>query len=115
MITPSVGVRARNGIALLIGISATLPLFLYWLLIGRVSSVDPIVASDYFRSAQGEIILVDVRGAAEFNTSHLEGAVNWPLPEIASTTSLAAIPSRFSGKQLLLICNGGISLSLIHI
>lgn len=101
--------RARIGIALLIGVAAALPLVLYWLVIGRVPNVDPIVASDYLRSGQGAIALVDVRDAAEFGTSHLEGAVNWPLSEIASTTSLAAVPGQLAGKHLLLICNGGIS------
>lgn len=109
MNTPKAGDRARHGIAILIGVSAALPLFLYWLIIGRVPSVDPIIASDYLRSAQDPMVLVDVRDVDEFNAYHLEGAVNWPLSEIASTTSLAAIPDHFAGKQLLIICNGGIS------
>lgn len=101
--------RALTAIAMLIGAAALLPLILYWLVLGRVPNADPFVASDLLRSDEDAIALVDVREPEEFDASHLEGAVNWPLSQIVSSSSLAEMPAQLAGKRLLLICNGGVS------
>jgi len=101
--------RAWIGIVLLVAVTAALPLGLLWLLIARVPSVDPFVASDRLRAQQEAAVLVDVRETAEFEASHLEGSVNWPFSQIASEAPLDTMPAKLRGKHLFLICNGGVS------
>jgi rhodanese-related sulfurtransferase len=103
------GNRYWIGIVPLVATAGILPLALYWLVIGRVPSVDPFVASDYLRTEHDHAVLVDVRDVAEYDASHLEGSVNWPLSQIASGPPLGTMPEQLHGKRLFLICNGGIS------
>lgn len=99
---------AIRRVALLLGaVLGLLPVILYWHFIGRVTNVTPEEAKDLL-AASGGAILVDVRTPDEFKTHHLEAAENWPLTEIAAMSSTDAVPERFRGKQLLLLCESGV-------
>jgi rhodanese-related sulfurtransferase len=94
-------------VALLALLTGILPLVLFWQFIGRAPTVTVIEASDLL--LKGNASLVDVRNANEFNSSHLEGAVNWPYKNIIGLPSTVEAPEALQSKTLLLICNGGIS------
>lgn len=99
---------AIRRVALLLGaVLGLLPPVLYWHFVGRVPTVTPEEAKDLL-AAPGAAILVDVRTPDEFIAHHLEAAENWPLAEIAATPSPGAVPERFRGKQLLLLCESGV-------
>jgi rhodanese-related sulfurtransferase len=53
------------------------------------------------RLGRGEVVLLDVRPAAEFEEGHLPGALSVPLPQLE--LHLAALPKR---KQLVAYCRG---------
>jgi rhodanese-related sulfurtransferase len=84
-----------------------LPVILYWQFIGRVPSLTPEKARELLADP-GRAVLVDVRTPDEFQAHHLEAAENWPLAEIAAMPSSSALPERFRGKHLLMLCDSGI-------
>ncbi|MHC4496105.1 MAG: rhodanese-like domain-containing protein, partial [Planctomycetota bacterium] len=85
------------------------PLILYWLLWGRIPSVTPIQAKELLRMTNSSAILVDVRSSDEFDSSHIDGAQNWPVTEILATHSKSEVPEQFRDKTLLLISNVGVA------
>lgn len=52
----------------------------------------------------GEILLVDVRKADEFEAGHIEGATNIPLEDIQSDVSQL---DSYKDKKIILYCNSG--------
>lgn len=50
-----------------------------------------------------EIILIDVRTIAEYNSGHIEGAINYPVENISSKSSLAWDKD----KTLIVYCRSG--------
>jgi len=63
-----------------------------------IEQVTPEQVSDYV----GNGTIVDVRGAAEYRSGHIPGALNIPLPELQA--SLPALPR---DRRLLVHCHGG--------
>ena len=100
-----IGIRR---VALLLGVFfGLLPVALYWQLVGRVPSVSPQQAKDLL-AEPSMAVLVDVRTAEEYQARHLEAAENWPYAEIAALDHSDAMPERFRGKRLLLLCESGL-------
>lgn len=96
-------------LAILAAFTGGLPPFLYWLRLGRVPSIDPIMASNLLWDEPGQTLLIDVRIPSEFAAGHLEGSLNWPYAQILALRSVDEIPPIFTGKRVLLICGSGIS------
>ena len=104
---PPVPTAVRR-VALLLGlVLGMLPPILYWRSVGRVPSVTPEEAKELLAD-HGAAVLVDVRTPEEYNSHHLEAAENWPYGEIAALRTADAVPPQFRGRQMLLLCEGGI-------
>jgi rhodanese-related sulfurtransferase len=104
---PSVPTAIQR-VALLVGVVFALaPAILYWHFVGRVPSVSPEKAKQILSDSQAAV-LVDVSTPSGFKAHHLEAAQNWPMDEIAALSSQDAVPERFRGKQLLMMCESGI-------
>lgn len=65
---------------------------------------DPNVADEL-----GDFFLVDVRPVAEYCADTVPGAINIPMPELATPENLAKLPT---DKPILLICNTGHTASI---
>ena len=97
-------------------VAGLLPFLFYWLLLGRVPSVSVSEARSLLARTNSPPALVDVRSPEAFSAHHVEGAVNWPYPAIASATDSSQMPPALKGRQLLLICSAGLkSSSATHI
>ena len=94
------------GIILAVGLA---PLLFYWLFYGQVTMVTPIEAKKLLRMPNSPAILIDTSPSDEFNSSHIDGAQNWPLAEILAVDSRDEVPKQFRDKTLLLMCNVGIA------
>lgn len=103
------GHRTRLMVLGIIVAGGLAPLILYWLFWGRIPSVTPIPAKELLRMTNSSAILVDVRSSDEFDSSHIDGAQNWPLTEILATHSKSEVPEQFRDKTLLLISNVGVA------
>ena len=86
-----------------------LPLILYWFFWGRLPMVRPAQAKELLRMTNSSAVLVDVRSMDEFDSSHIDGAQNWPLAKILATDSKDEVPEQFRDKTLLLISNVGVA------
>jgi rhodanese-related sulfurtransferase len=71
------------------------------LLHGQSSQISPDAALTYLRNGA---LVIDVRTPAEFNAGHLPNAMNIPLAQIESGSSL---PLKDKNQVLLLHCQGG--------
>ena len=67
-----------------------------------LSKLFGIKSVDYKELVKNGAIIVDVRSQGEFKSGHIKGAVNIPLPEIAS--SLSKIPKN---KVIITCCASG--------
>ena len=92
------------------GVGAAPPV-LYWLVFDRVPQVAPKEAVELLRRSDPPALLVDVRPATEFQTSHVDGASNWPFGSPAEVES-GELPAAWRGRTLLLFCNSGMTSSL---
>jgi rhodanese-related sulfurtransferase len=95
---------------LIITVTGLLPLALYWFFIGSVPTVTAKEAMEML--AERDLILVDVRDSASYESEHLSRAWNWPYTEILAVRSADDIPEDFKDKRLLLICDSGITSAL---
>lgn len=86
-----------------------LPIGLHWAWIGRARQVSAVEASAILEDPAAQAVLVDVRPLGAFQAGHLQGAVHWPVVEIASASSPDDVPASLHGKVLLLICDGGVA------
>jgi rhodanese-related sulfurtransferase len=89
-----------------------LPLILYGVFILRAPSISVMQASDFLNRSVSDFLLVDVRKRADYNHSHLTGAISWPAQDILSLESDAEVPQSFSERSLLLLSNNGLSSAL---
>jgi phage shock protein E len=71
------------------------------LLRGQSSQISPEAAQAYLKNGA---LVIDVRTPAEFNAGHLPNAINIPLAQIESGSSL---PLKDKNQVLLLHCQGG--------
>jgi rhodanese-related sulfurtransferase len=71
-----------------------------------VGSLFPHQAHDLLRAGE-DVLLLDVRDAAEFEISHLPGAVLID-PEISADQFMARFGSQLAGKKVLLYCSVGV-------
>lgn len=53
---------------------------------------------------EGEILLVDVRSFAEWQSGHLPGAIHIPLDQLAENLAIFA---SFAGKDIFIYCHVG--------
>jgi rhodanese-related sulfurtransferase len=95
-------------LALIIIIAGLIPIAGYWHWIGRGPGLSPQQAWDMLNSPASHAMLVDVRAPEEFAAGHIEGVVNWPYREIMALTPGGSIPQPYTGKELVLICSGGV-------
>ncbi|MBX7143023.1 MAG: rhodanese-like domain-containing protein [Oligoflexia bacterium] len=72
--------------------------------IGAASADDRISASQAWSKIKAGALLVDVRSADEFNSGHIEGALNIPHTEISA--SLKQIGEN-KGREIVLYCHSG--------
>lgn len=92
--------------ALLFGI---LPLALYLWMVQGAPSVSVEQASELLRIQEEGYLLVDVRQPNDYLEMHLDGAVNWPLDDILSTSSAEGLPASLAERPMLLVCHNGLS------
>jgi len=87
-----------------------LPILLYWLVIGRAPGVSPTAAKRMLAAGSGNVVLVDIRAAEDYEAGHLDGAEGWPFAEIRALDSVKGVPTQFlGGRRLLLLCRSGIT------
>lgn len=73
-----------------------------------VVGLEELSAGDLARimgARDGSVLLVDVREAAEWQTGHIEGAVNIPLSQLRQSQALSA--ELTSGARVILYCHSG--------
>ncbi len=95
-------------LSLIIVVGGFLPLIHYWYSVGKVPGVSIQKANEMLAEANDNIVLIDIRNFQAYNEKHIEGAINWPYKDIMSLTTDDMLPQSYSGKTLLLICDGGI-------
>jgi len=91
----------------LILIGGVIPLMFYYFVLGNVPNVQAEEALFQLNQSPDQYALVDVRPGSEFQESHLDGAIHWPLAEISKLSSIQDVPEIFLEKRLILICNAG--------
>lgn len=97
----------------LVLVGGTLPLLLYWLLLGQSWTITPQQALTLLREPPGtSAALIDVRSEDEFQAGHIDGAVSWPLDQIQEVSGPADVPTAWQGRSLLLVCNVGLTSNL---
>lgn len=100
---------ARPLVVLLVIVGGSLPVVLYWGVLGRVPTLTAQDAIEILNRSDGNVVLVDVQGVSAFDARHLQAAQNWPLENIATISSRDQVPTQFQDKMLLLICDIGFS------
>ncbi len=55
-----------------------------------------------------EAVVVDIRGANDFNKGHIHGALNMPLSKIKESTQSL---EKYRNKPIIMVCQNGISVS----
>ncbi len=95
-------------LALLIIVIGLIPVASYWYWIGRGPGLEPQQAWDMLKKPGSDSVLVDARTPKDYAVGHLEGAVSWPYSEIMASVRKESIPEMLSGRQLILICSGGV-------
>ncbi len=88
----------------LIVIGLLLPLGLYWYVVGRIANVTPQEARKLLADSPQEYVLLDVRTPEEFASSHLDGAIHWPLDQVLAGQPK---PASIGGRKMLMICTAG--------
>jgi len=109
---PRIASRATPAIVLAILVCGLIPIAIYWSAIGRAPAISPVEAVSLLNQPGSKTLLVDVRETADFEASHLEGAVSWPYEDIKALSPGNAgseIPADLRGRPLLLICESGIN------
>jgi len=89
-------------------VALCLPVFAYWLVIGRGPSVTPEDARRLLSGDQAGTVLVDIRTHAAYSRERVALARNWPFDDIRRVRSSRDIPVQFRGRRLLLLCQNGI-------
>ena len=69
-----------------------------------VAALDPATLRSWFREHQ-DLLVIDVRSAAEFEALHIRGSYNVPLPLLAEHTEELA--ARL-GSRVVLVCQSGV-------
>ncbi|MCG2622181.1 rhodanese-like domain-containing protein [Arthrobacter sp. I2-34] len=69
-----------------------------------VTSIDPQTLLDWIDQHQ-DVAVIDVRSAAEFETLHISGSYNVPLPLLSEHTDELA---RRLGNRVVLVCQSGV-------
>jgi rhodanese-related sulfurtransferase len=87
---------------------ALMPIFIYWVSLGRVPSLTAIEARKILQKKSPSAILVDIRTTEEFKRSHVDGSVNWPFESIARVKHLNDIPIDYRHSILIFICDAGL-------
>jgi rhodanese-related sulfurtransferase len=105
---PQPAKRKSRFLVLLILVIGLIPVGSYWYWIGRGPGLEPQQAWDRLNQSGSNAVLVDVRTPKDFAAGHLEGAVSWPYREIMALIQGDSIPQAYRGKQLILICSGGV-------
>lgn len=93
-------------------VGGVLPIVLYWIYIGRASSMTPQDAVELLDKPGTKAVLVDIRTSEEFKDNRLHGTQNWPYDRIMALSSRNAIPKQYNGKHLILLCKSGIKSAL---
>jgi rhodanese-related sulfurtransferase/cell shape-determining protein MreD len=102
------GKRKSLFLASVIIVAGLIPIVCYWHWIGRGPGLSPQQAWDRMNSPASGAILVDVRAPEDYAAGHIDEAVNWPYRNIMAVMRGEAIPQPYAGKQLILICSGGV-------
>jgi rhodanese-related sulfurtransferase len=99
----------RRLVLLIVITGSVLPILLYWIVYGRVTSVMPAEAKPLLRNPQERYILVDVRQTAQYQHRHVDGARSCPFDEIRAAKKWGDLPEWLAGtdRQMLLVCNTG--------
>jgi len=105
METEGRGIRVA-AIAMIVVAGSVAPVA-YRLQIGRVPGVEPEEAAGMLGPGSSAV-LVDVRPAEAYAAGHIDGAQSWPYDRIEAASVAEDVPEALRGKDLLLICDGGI-------
>jgi rhodanese-related sulfurtransferase len=98
----------RRTLFVVFAVALCLPVFAYWLVIGRVPNVTPEEARRLLSGDQAGTVLIDIRAHAAYSRERVALARNWPFDDIRRVRSSRDIPVQFRGKRLLLLCQNGI-------
>ncbi|MFB3882797.1 MAG: rhodanese-like domain-containing protein [Armatimonadota bacterium] len=98
----------RVAMVVLFATALCLPVFVYWLVIGRGPSVSPEKARRLLSQDRAGTVLVDIRPPSAYADERVAAARNWPFAQIRRVKSLREIPTQYAGKRLLLLCQNGI-------
>jgi rhodanese-related sulfurtransferase len=98
--------KTRIAVVLLGTAATAIPIVIAAVLLSSVPTVTPEAAKEMLQSHGTPAALVDVRNPERFVAGHLEGAVNWPLHEIAAGGP-GRMPPALRDKTLLLVCDVG--------
>jgi rhodanese-related sulfurtransferase len=66
----------------------------------------PVMEMSTLKTKFGNVAIVDVRSAYEFETLHIKGAINIPLSKIDFGKRVKQLSTK-TGKQIVMYCNGG--------
>ena len=72
----------------------------------RFSHINHIAASDFSELPRQSYVLFDVRELAEYNVSHMEGAIRVD-PELSGEDFMAKFGDQIAGKDVILYCSVG--------
>lgn len=100
---------------LLIVIIFCIPLFIYYISIGKADSISPVKAQQLLSGKDTSIILVDVRAESEFRLRHIIASANLPFTRIEKIKDTTGLTTEFRDRKLLLICNSGIQSAIAAI
>jgi rhodanese-related sulfurtransferase len=100
---------------LLIVIIFCVPLFIYYISIGKADSVSFGEAQQLLSGKDTSNILVDIRTESEFRLRHISASVNLPFPRIERIKDSAGLAPEYRKRKLLLICNSGIQSAIAAI
>ena len=89
-----------------------LPVVLYWYFVGRVPGVAPEKAKELLADPRAAAVLVDVRSPDEFKRASSGSGGQLAVGRDRRIASADAVPGRFRGKHLLLLCDSGIDGSI---
>jgi rhodanese-related sulfurtransferase len=67
--------------------------------------IDPVTLSEWIIEGRRDYMLIDIRGAGEFERGHIKGAENIPLERLLQKSTLEELP----GEKLLVIYSNGSS------
>lgn len=99
----------KSLVIFLIILGGSLPIALYWWILGRVPTLSAWEAIEILNRPGENVVLIDARDAKSFEARHLEMAQNWPLEQIRAVSSRDQVPAQLQDKTLLVICEVGFS------